>query len=361
MSVRILLANWKDTKHPLAGGAEFYTQQVLEYLVKFGHEATWFAAASDGLSDRERINGVEIIRGGSRVTVAQAARSYWESEGKTKGFDVVIDEINTKPFHTQRWKRVPPVVALIHQVAKEVWFEETPLPVALVGRWILEPAWMRAYRSTPVVTVSPSSKESLLDLGLEDVTDLGQGGEADEIRSATAMCRKADTPTLMFCGRMSGSKRPLHAIEAFSLMREAVPEARLWMAGEGPELDIVKKQAAAVGGVEVLGRVPFLERCERMAAAWAMVATSRREGWGLVVSEAAAAGTRSIGYDVPGLRDSIPACGGILTPERARDLGGVILEKHVDLVGMGRPESTGTVAWEDLARRWEGFLLALAR
>jgi glycosyltransferase involved in cell wall biosynthesis len=33
--------------------------------------------------------------------------------------------------------------------------------------------------------------------------------------------------------------------------------------------------------------------------------TSHREGWGLVVSEAAAMGTPTVGYDAPGVRDSI--------------------------------------------------------
>jgi glycosyltransferase involved in cell wall biosynthesis len=200
-----------------------------------------------------------------------------------------------------------------------------------------------------------------LDLGLENVTDLGQGGEEQEIRDLTAGLKRESSPTLMFCGRMSGSKRPLHALEAFQTFRDRVPEAKLWMVGEGPELESVRSRASLIGGVEVLGRVPFKERCERMAAAWSMIVTSRREGWGLVVSEAAAAGTRSVGYDVPGLRDSIPACGGILTPERALDMGGVVIKEHLNLAAMSRPESTGTVPWEDLARRWEGFLLSAAR
>jgi glycosyltransferase involved in cell wall biosynthesis len=359
--VKILLANWKDTRHPLAGGAEFYTQQVLEHLALFGHEVTWFAASAPGLPEREVTNSVTIIRGGSRLTVAQAARSYWEREGVLQGFDVIIDEINTKPFHATRWRDAPPVVALIHQVAKEVWFEETPLPVALVGRWLLEPAWMRSYRKVPVVTVSQSSKQSLLDLGLENVTDLGQGGEEQEIRDLTAGLKRELNPTLMFCGRMSGSKRPLHALEAFKTIRDEVPEAKLWMVGEGPELESVRSRASLIGGVEVLGRVPFKERCERMASAWSMIVTSRREGWGLIVSEAAAAGTRSVGYDVPGLRDSIPACGGILTPESAPDMASIVIKEHLNLASMPSPESTGTVSWEDLARRWEGFLLSAAR
>ncbi len=67
-------------------------------------------------------------------------------------------------------------------------------------------------------------------------------------------------------------------------------------------------------GVTFLGRVSEEEKRERLGRAHALVATSVREGWGLVVTEAAASGTVAIGYDVAGLRDSIGASGGILTP-----------------------------------------------
>jgi glycosyltransferase involved in cell wall biosynthesis len=42
-----------------------------------------------------------------------------------------------------------------------------------------------------------------------------------------------------------------------------------------------------------------------MAQAHALLLTSVREGWGLVVTEANACGTPAIVYDVPGLRDSV--------------------------------------------------------
>jgi glycosyltransferase involved in cell wall biosynthesis len=42
-----------------------------------------------------------------------------------------------------------------------------------------------------------------------------------------------------------------------------------------------------------------------MARAHWLVVPSVREGWGLVVIEANSVGTPAIGYDVPGLRDSI--------------------------------------------------------
>jgi glycosyltransferase involved in cell wall biosynthesis len=61
-----------------------------------------------------------------------------------------------------------------------------------------------------------------------------------------------------------------------------------------------------------MGRVSSEELRTRLCRAHALIATSVREGWGLNVSEAAAHGTPSIGYRVPGLVDSLKASGGAL-------------------------------------------------
>ena len=53
------------------------------------------------------------------------------------------------------------------------------------------------------------------------------------------------------------------------------------------------------------GRVSEERKLELMREAHVHLFCSHREGWGLVVSEAAAMGTPSIGYDAPGVRDSI--------------------------------------------------------
>ncbi len=55
------------------------------------------------------------------------ARRFWKREGEG-AFDVVLNEVNTRPFMTPRYVRDVPIVALIHQVAGEVWNYETPLP-----------------------------------------------------------------------------------------------------------------------------------------------------------------------------------------------------------------------------------------
>src|SRR5207237_7314121 len=111
---------------------------------------------------------------------------------------------------------------------------------------------------------------------------------------------------VVFLGRLVAMKRPQEAIAAFQILRQRLPSARLWVIGDGP----LRLEAQA--GVDFLGRLEREELLARVAAAHVLVATSVREGWGLNVSEAAACGTPSIGYRVPGLVDSIPASGGVV-------------------------------------------------
>src|SRR5205823_13842336 len=88
------------------------------------------------------------------------------------------------------------------------------------------------------------------------------------------------------------------------------PRARLWLVGDGDPSYVgrLRRQAAALGltpEVEFCGRLDAAKKHRRMALAEALLVTSVREGWGLVVTEAAACGTPAIGYDVPGLRDAV--------------------------------------------------------
>ena len=304
--MRILILNWKDTAHPAAGGAEVFTEEVARVLAARGHEVTLFAAAVAGRPERERVEGVSIVRRGSRTGVYRAARRFWDEEG-AGAYDVIVDEINTRPFLTPRWLRGTPVVALIHQLAREIWFYETPWPVAVLGRYVLEPRWLSAYRNVPALTVSRSSAESLArHHGWRDVTVVPEGHTPHPVPSV----EKEAAPTVVFLGRLVAMKRPGNAIEAFQLLAAELPQAQLWMIGDGPLLERLRRSTPP--NVSFLGRLGRGELLDRLARAHVLVATSVREGWGLNVSEAAACGTPSIGYAVPGLVDAVPASGGAL-------------------------------------------------
>ena len=317
--MRVLVLNWKDLAHPAAGGAETFVQRVAAELVRLGHEVTLLAAKVDGQPANDEVDGVRIVREGGRFTVYRAARSFWREHGRGS-FDVVIDSINTRPFLAPRWVSDTPVVALVYQLAREVWFTEMPLPVAALGRHVLEPWWLRTYRNVPALTISHSSAASLGEHhGWTDVTVLPMG--LDPIVRPDVP--KEDAPTVIFLARLVGMKRPQDAIRAFERLRAARPDARLWMVGTGPELE--RLRAARTPGVELFGRVTGEARADLLTRAHVLVATSLREGWGLNVSEAAVCGTPSIGYAVAGLVDSVPAAGGALVEQMPEALGDALV------------------------------------
>jgi len=216
--------------------------------------------------------------------------------------DVVLDSINTRPFLTPRWCPTP-CVGLPYQVCREIWFDEMPLPVAVLGRWILEPLWLRSYRRTPVVTISNSSRDSLRSYGIDDAAVVRIGAHVVD----PGRVEKASAPTIAFVGRCSTNKRPADAVAAFRLVRHALTSTRLIMIGDGPLRASLERSAPA--GATFVGRVSEIEKSRLLASAHVLAVPSRREGWGLVVTEASALGTPSIAYDVPGLRDSVAASG----------------------------------------------------
>jgi glycosyltransferase involved in cell wall biosynthesis len=288
-------------------------------------------------------DGIGIWRGGDyRFGVHGHVRQVYEALDRK--FDLVIDEINTRPFNAPKWATSSQVVGFIHQLARDVWFHETPLPVAALGRYVLEPRWLRAYRDVPMFAPSQSTADSLQPYGLEQVVAVPQGSDLDPHPTAH---EKEATPTFLFVGRLCSMKRPLHAIAAFRKVQRAVPEARLWVIGAGPDERRVRR--AAGNGVEMLGVVSTEERNDYMGRAHALIATSVREGWGLVVSEAAAVGTGTIGYAVAGLLDSVRATGGELVLANEQMLAEAMLRVARDVSTAPLPISTGTVPFADVA------------
>ncbi|NHN46543.1 glycosyltransferase family 4 protein [Halostella sp. JP-L12] len=296
--MRVLVMNWRDIENPNAGGAEIFTHELLKRLAERGHEPTLFTSAFDGCDREEVMDGVNVVRSGGRLTVYRKAKKYYRRRFRGE-FDVVVDEINTRPFMTPKYVDEP-VVALIHQLAREIWFYETSFPVDRLGYHWLEDRWLRRYTDVPTLTVSESTKQDLVNIHFEDVTVVPQGLSFEPVDE---LPEKADVPTFSFVGRMNSAKRPDHAVKAFEYIKRRFSDAKLHMVGDGELLDDLRQEADE--GVTIHGYAPEAEKLEMMKRSHALLVPSVREGWGLVVTEAAAMGTPAVGYDVPGLRDSI--------------------------------------------------------
>ena len=151
-----------------------------------------------------------------------------------------------------------------------------------------------------MVTVSASTRSDLLALGLSDVRLVPEG--VDRPPDFTDVQKEA-VPTLLYVGRLAANKRPEDAVRAFRVVQDSLPQARLWIIGQGPLEERLRRSLPS--GADLLGFLPRAEMYRRMARAHCLLVPSVREGWGLVVSEANSVGTPAVGYDVPGIRDSI--------------------------------------------------------
>jgi glycosyltransferase involved in cell wall biosynthesis len=344
--VRILVLNWRDLAHPAAGGAEVYTEQVLRRWVRDGHDVTLFAAAVPGRRAVEDVDGYRVVRGGNRYEVYREARVWWRRHGRGR-FDIVIDETNTVPFQAHEWvDDGARTIALVHQTCEEIWHVNAPFPTDRLGRYVLEPNWLRRLARGPILAVSESTRDALARFGAHDVTVVPEGYEPPPL---PALPPKETRPTAVFCGRMVGYKRPLDVIHAVTAARREIPDLRVWMIGGGPDLD--RLRAIAPSGVEFLGRVSEEVKHDRMARAHVHLATSVREGWGLVVTEAAALGTPTIAYDVPGLRDSTRAAGGVVVPPHPDALARWLVELLPRWRGGVPPVPYGGAhSWDEVAK-----------
>jgi len=104
-------------------------------------------------------------------------------------------------------------------------------------------------------------------------------------------------PLVVFAGRHIPEKRAPAVVPAVGLARERIPELRGRILGDGPERDAVLAAIADAGLADVVEAPGFVatEEVETdLARALCLVLPSRREGYGLVVVEAASVGTPTV-------------------------------------------------------------------
>lgn len=104
-------------------------------------------------------------------------------------------------------------------------------------------------------------------------------------------------PLVVFAGRHIPEKRVPEIVPAIAALRAEMPELRGLILGDGPERGEVQRRVRELGLEDVID-VPGFVSTEAVQAAISralcLILPSRREGYGLVVIEAAAAGTPSV-------------------------------------------------------------------
>ena len=318
---RIHMLAWRDLADVEAGGSELHASMVASRWADAGIEVTMRTSYAQGAPPETVRDGYRVIRRAGRYLVFPRAVAA-EIAGRHGRRDGLVEIWNGVPFFSPLWARGPRVTWL-HHVHEDMWPLVLPSGLARAGQLLERRIAPPVYRTTPVVTLSESSKEHLLDrlrLPERNVHVVPPGIDVRFRPGAT----KAPEPTVLAVGRLMPSKAFATLISAVHEVRGALP-ARLVIVGEGYERDALERQIAALGAeewCELVGRVDDDELVVRYQQAWVVASASRSEGWGMTLTEAAACGTPAVATRIPGHRDAV------------RDgVGGVLVDTHDELVG----------------------------
>jgi glycosyltransferase involved in cell wall biosynthesis len=139
----------------------------------------------------------------------------------------------------------------------------------------------------------------------------------------------ADPPTIAFAGRLVYEKGVDTLVKAFRLVIEQRPDAKLLIAGEGPERAKLLKIAEQIGAqIEFLGHQPRETIERRFEAAWVQVVPSRgREAFGNAAAEAMMRGTAVVASAIDGFKEYVQheQTGLLVPPDDEAALGRTLL------------------------------------
>ena len=181
----------------------------------------------------------------------------------------------------------------------------------VVSRALILVEKVLASQTTVLVAVGEQVRDDLVKAGIgrsDQYTVIPPGVRPAEVQDK-ALARvqlglPANSPVVLYVGRLSTIKRPDRLVEAMRIVLEDHPNVVLAIAGEGELLKSTQRLAEPLGSsVRFLGWQPDISRL--CSAADCLVLTSDNEGMPVSLIEAAMAGVPSVTTDVGSAREVV--------------------------------------------------------
>lgn len=305
--MKILLINWQDIKTPQGGGAEVHAHEIFKRIAAMGHEVVQFSCKfDDNIPEEEIIDGIKIIRKGSRNTFNFIVRKMYKKRFSKENFDIIIDDINKIPFYSPCWVKEPLLAISHHFFGKSIFREAGFIAGSYV--YLSEKIIDWVYKKTPFAVVSESTLSEFVQRGFDRNNFAIVPNAIDESRFSYSIGEKEELPTVSYFGRLKKYKSPDHLLYAFAKVKKSVPNAKLQILGRGdfrPYMEELAKKLGIEDDTKFFGFVSEEDKVKLLSRSHVVVNTSMKEGWGITNIEANACGTPVISANVPGLRDSV--------------------------------------------------------
>jgi glycosyltransferase involved in cell wall biosynthesis len=291
------------------GGAERWYRGLAERLAADGHEVTYLTLRQWERGADPGVHGVRVVAVAPRMALYGANGSRRVLPPLIFGLGVLghlllrgsrYDAVHTASFpyfsvlaaaFTRPVHRFRLVVDWHEVWTRDYWREYLGRLGGWVG-WTVQGLCLRVRQRAFCFS----------QLNLERLRREGLRAEPERLPGLYAGPRDAGDPAaaepvVLFAGRHIPEKRVPALVPALALARKQAPELRGEFFGDGPERSAVLREIAKHGLEGVVSAPGFVEAAELeriMRGALCLALPSRREGYGLVVVEAAAAGTPSI-------------------------------------------------------------------
>lgn len=290
---RIVFLARRDLANPAAGGSELLVDRLADGLSKLGHQVTLLCGGPAAFRDYRVVSA-----GGDLGHYLRSRSAFTRQVGDC---DLLVEVCNGMPYLAPLWHRGP-TLCLVNHVHTDLWamrFQGALAPAARLGRRLEHWSLSGAQRGNLLVAVSPSTASALRAIGVdrERIRIVHNG-----VEEPGPLHPRSDEPMFLAMGRLVEYKRIDLLLRLWERVRP-VTGGRLVIVGDGPERARLEQLAGP--GVEFKGHVSEAEKHRLLCEAWMLLHPSAVEGWGLVITEAATRSTPAIGFDVPGVRDSI--------------------------------------------------------
>ncbi len=299
------MLGWRDLDDVEAGGSEVHAAMIARHWTAAGLWVSMRTSAAQGRPTEVWRDGYLVSRKAGRYLVfpRSAASALLRRSGQR---DALVEIWNGMPFFSPVWEWGPKIV-VVHHVHTEIWKMVMSPNLASVGDAVERLIAPPFYRRTPIVTVSESTRDELVEnLGFDAKRiTVVPNGIAEHF---TPGGEKDATPLVLGVGRLVAMKRFALLIDAVAEVRRVRPDTRLVIVGDGVEWDRLERHIHRTGArdwVTLAGRVSEDDLVDLYRRAWVVSSTSMREGWGMTLTEAAACGTPAVATRIGGHCDSV--------------------------------------------------------